>query len=404
MNQYKIYNELKNNTLTILFSGKAFVKSHDTEYDFCVDKNFYYLTGLEYENVRLVVTKLNETIKEVIFIEKRDPKMVKWIGEGPDEEVVRRVSGISDIRDIKEFDDYIDAIVADYDTVNLDLGSTRMNYPFLAGAVYKTEFEKKYPNVKIESILDIFAKHRLVKSDDEVSSIKKAIDITKLGLEAMFKHIKPGMKEYQIVCYFDSAIRFNGAKDNSFQTIAASGKDATVLHYIKNDKVMQDNDLVLFDLGAEYENYAADISRTIPVNGKFTPRQKELYELCLKANVEVIEAIKPGITLKELNDLTKEILDKGLRELGVIVEEETVDSYYYHGVGHHLGLDVHDVVLPGQPLEAGHVVTVEPGIYVAKEGIGIRIEDDILVTEQGHINLSESIIKSVDDIETFMKK
>jgi len=404
MNQSKIYNDLKNNTMTVLFSGKSFIRSFDTEYDFCVDKNFYYLTGLEDENLKLVVLKKNDQVTETIFIEKRDPKMVKWIGNGPSEDVIKEVSGINDIRDIKEFDQFIDENINKYETLNLDLGSSRSAFPFLAGKVYKTEVEAKYPNVKIENILEVFAKHRIIKSDFELTQIKKAIDITRMGLEQMFLYIQPEMMEYQIVTLFDSAIRFNGASDNSFQTIAASGKGATVLHYIKNDKKLEDGDLILFDLGAEYNNYAADISRTIPVNGKFSPRQKEIYELCLKANMDVINAVKPGTTLRELNDLTKEILDQGLRDLGVIVGDETVDDYYYHGVGHHMGLDVHDVVLPNQTLSEGMVITVEPGIYIAKENIGIRIEDDILVTTDGHINLSESIIKSVDDIEKFMAK
>jgi Xaa-Pro aminopeptidase len=404
MNKAKIYNELKNDTMTVLFSGKAPIRSYDTEYDFCVDKNFYYLTGLEYENVKLVVTKKKDVVSEILFIEKRDPKLVKWIGMGPDEEKVTEVSGITDLRDIKSFDEFIESNIKKYEVLNLDLGSERSTNAFLSGRVFKTEVENKYPKVKIENILSIFANHRLIKADYEVDRVKKAIDLTRMGLEQMFSYIQPGMKEYQIVTLFDSAIRFNGAKDNSFQTIAASGKDATVLHYIKNDKTMEDGTLVLFDLGAEYDQYAADISRTIPVNGKFTPRQKEIYELCLKANVDVIKAVKPGTTLKELNDLTKEILDKGLRDLGVIVEDETVDNYYYHGVGHHLGLDTHDVVTMGKELAEGMIITIEPGIYIAKEGIGIRIEDDILVTADGHINLSESIIKSVEDIENFMKK
>jgi len=402
MNKQAIYNDLKDQSMTILFSGKSYIRSNDTEFDFSVNRNFFYLTNLDFENVKLIITKANNIIEEVLFIEMRDPKMVKWIGEGPNPDLVKELSGINDVRDIKEFDDYVKEKLVTFESLYLDLDTIRSTDKYTDAKYFKTELVSEYPDVKIDNVLEIFAKYRQMKSSKEIDDMKKAIDITQGGLEAMFKNIKPGMKEYQIVTYFDQSIRYNGANDNSFQTIAASGKGATVLHYIKNDRIMEDGDLVLFDLGAEYNNYAADISRTIPVNGKFTERQKAVYELCLKANMEAIKAVKPKTTLRELNELTKSILEKGLIELGVIKGDKTISDFYYHGVGHYLGLDVHDIALPNQELAPGMVITIEPGIYIADESIGIRIEDDILVTEDGHINLSEGIIKSVKEIEDFM--
>lgn len=210
------------------------------------------------------------------------------------------------------------------------------------------------------------------------------------------------MMEYEIEAYFNFELNKRGIKEFAFDTIAASGKNATVLHYSSNNTKTQDNELMLLDLGAQYQLYNADISRTFPLNGKFTERQKQVYNIVLKANEEVMKAVKPGVTLMELQNLCKSILAEGCKSIGLIKEDSELSKYYFHGVSHPLGLDTHDVGSRGMKLEAGMIITDEPGLYIEEEGIGIRIEDDILVTENGYENLSQSIIKSVEDIESFM--
>ena len=199
-------------------------------------------------------------------------------------------------------------------------------------------------------------------------------------------------------------ITLDGSGGCAFDTIAASGENATVLHYIDNDSILKEDDLILFDLGALHNNYGADISRTLPLSGIFTDRQEDIYEIVLKANKETIEFVKEGITWAELNKFAKDILISETKKIGLIVDDSDIDKYYYHSIGHFLGLDVHDVGQYDLPLQAGMVITIEPGLYIKEEGIGIRIEDDILVTKEGRVNLSEEIIKEVQDIEEFIKK
>ena len=231
--------------------------------------------------------------------------------------------------------------------------------------------------------------------------MKKAIQITKQGIENIFKNANPNMMEYELEACFDYEIKRNGAKDKAFNTILAGGKNATVLHYNENNQKINDGDLVLLDLGASFGYYSADISRTFPICGKFSQRQKQLYNIVLEAQQKVIDAIKPGLPFKRLNEIVIEHYETELLKIGLIKDKEEVKNYYYHGVSHFLGLDTHDVTDGIQELKEGMVITVEPGLYIAEEGIGIRIEDDVLVTKDGAENLSKDIIKTVDQIENF---
>lgn len=218
------------------------------------------------------------------------------------------------------------------------------------------------------------------------------------------KNSKEGIKEYELEAYFDFACKKNGVKDLAFKTIAATGKNATVLHYVNNDCELKHGDLILFDLGAQYKYYNADISRTFPVSGKFTERQKEVYNAVLRVNERVIKEMKPGISFLELNKKAKEWIAEECILLGIIKNKEEVSRYYYHSIGHSLGMDTHDIELENRNVifQPGMIYTVEPGIYIEEEGIGIRIEDDVLITEEGNEVLTKKMIKTVDEIEEFM--
>jgi Xaa-Pro aminopeptidase len=210
---------------------------------------------------------------------------------------------------------------------------------------YLADIVDNYPELVIMDLNNLISNHRRVKSDDEVKEIKQALKYTKTGIEAILKTAKPGLNEGHLEALFDFTIRVEGASGASFDTIVASGKNATVLHYVDNDQVIKDGNLVLLDLGALSNLYAGDISRTFPVNGKFTERQKALYQLVLDVNKATIEKVKPGLYVKELNEFAKDMLAQGMVKLGLIKEKDEVDKYYYHGVSHYLGLDVHDTVL-----------------------------------------------------------
>ena len=234
--------------------------------------------------------------------------------------------------------------------------------------------------------------------------MEQAIGITGKALEKVMNELKPGMKEYQAQAQFEYMVHHLGAEGPSFTTIAGSGKNGCMLHYETNRDTCQDGSLLLLDLGVRLDGYCSDITRTYPVNGKFTDRQRSVYEIVLKANQEVAAQAKPGMTTRELNEICKKVLAAGCMELGLIEKDEDIGKYYMHGVSHHLGIDVHDVTVEGSKLESGSVITDEPGLYIDEWEIGIRIEDDLLITEDGCRVLSAGIIKEPEEIEAFMAK
>lgn len=395
---------LPNNSITILFSGREVFKTADELYTFSPNRNFFYCTNIEQSNVVMVLLKENNKTSEFLFIEKNDPIKARWIGEKIKPEKAQEISGIKNIRFLDTLNNFVNQQIQKNETVYLDLERQSWNKSKSEAEELALELKNKYPYIKINNIYSNIAQLRMIKDEEELKSIKKAISITKLGIENMMKNAKPNMMEYELEAYFDFSLTSNGIREKAFHTITASGKNATVLHYSQNNCKVEDKTLVLLDLGAAYNHYSADISRTFPVNGKFTQRQKDVYNVVLKAQKEVEKNAKPGVTLVELNETAKKVLAKGCKELGLIKKDEELIKYYFHGVSHHLGLDTHDVGDRTLPLQKGMVITNEPGLYIEEEGIGIRIEDDLLITENGCEVLSKEIIKEVSDIENFMSK
>lgn len=399
-NRYRVLDKIKDNSILILFSGKAPKKSADENYQFTVNRNFYYLTGIEEEEHILVLSKINGVSKEYVFIKEVDEVLEKWQGKTIRKEEVYPLCGIEDVKYLGEFNGFIEKVLLANEKINLYLDLEKENYSHN----YIKEIKDKYHNITINNCYRIIGNLRLIKTEEEVNRIRKAIEITIEGVETLMKNAKVGMKEYELEAYFDFICKKNGVKDFAFKTIAAAGKNATILHYVTNDSELKDGDLILFDLGAQYKLYNGDISRTFPVNGKFTKRQKEVYEAVLRVNEEIIRQMKPGISFLELNKSAKSLIAKECIKLGLIKDEEEVSKYYYHSIGHSLGMDTHDIELEGRyvTFEPGMIYTVEPGIYIEEEGIGIRIEDDILITESGNEVLTKDMIKSIKDIEKFM--
>ncbi len=397
-NRENLFNLLEDKSIVILCAGAAPIKSADEDYKFTPNRNFYYLTGINEDRDICILIKDGSICDELLIINKYDELRKKWVGKTYTKEEATKISGINNI-------DYFD----EDDTVlsNILKSSTELNVYIDENAlVYNNrlkEIKNKYLlNVETKDVFPLIRQLRMVKQQCEIDKIIKANQLTKNGLEKVMKALKPGLNENQVECHFDCSIKYDGASGFAFNTIAAAGINACVLHYDLNNSLINDNELVLFDLGAEWEYYKSDISRTYPSNGKFTQRQKDLYNMVLSAQELVIKNAKPGLTTRDLNEMVIKHYEVELVKLGVIKEASEVKNYYYHGVSHHMGLDTHDVAVV-QPLEAGNVITVEPGIYIEEEKIGIRIEDDILITENGCINLSAGIIKSVEDIEKFMK-
>ena len=399
-NREKVLNKIKDNSLLILFAGKAPKKTADEKYPFTPNRNFYYLTGVDEEDHILVLSKLNGITKEYLFIKEIDPIREKWEGKTIRKEEVPNICEIEDVRYLGDFNSFIDRIILNKEEINLylDLEKGNASYDFL------NEIKNKYYNINIKNIYNLIGSLRLIKTEEEVERVRKAISITIDGVNELMKNSKAGIKEYELESYFDFVCKKNGVKDLAFKTIAAAGKNATVLHYVTNDSELKDGDLILFDLGAQYKYYNGDISRTFPVNGKFTDRQKEVYNAVLRVNEKVIEEMKPGVSFLELNKKAKEWIAEECISLGLMTSKEDVSKYYYHSIGHSLGMDTHDIEPENRDVlfETGMIYTVEPGIYIEEEGIGIRIEDDVLITDNGYEVLTKGMIKTVEEIEEFM--
>ena len=402
----KVFANLEEGGCAVFFSGDLVKRSADAVYPFSVNRNFFYLTGLNEDGLILMLVKTSQGQKEILYIKEYDAVMEKWVGSSIRSDEAKEISGIPVQYTIPQFDaTFARTIVFNaIQTVYIDSERQDVKSRPFEGENFGIKVKQLYPGLKVVNLNTTINALRTLKSAEEIEQMKKAIEITHHGLQAILRNLKPGLREYEAVAHFNYELSKHNAA-TAFDTIAASGKEATVLHYVKNDRVIQDGDLVLFDLGAQYGNYSADISRTYPANGKFTDRQKELYGLVLLAQKRVIEAIKPGVTLFALNEIVKETYRTEGVKLKVIESPEKVDEIYYHGVSHFLGLDTHDVgQVESMVLKPGNVITVEPGLYSAKEGVGIRIEDDVLVTEQGHEVLSPQIVKEIEDIEAYMSR
>ncbi|MDR7856905.1 aminopeptidase P N-terminal domain-containing protein [Tissierella sp.] len=405
-NRKQLEENLANDSILLLFADKAPYKSADELYQFIPNRNFYYLSGIDKDKVILLISKIDGKVSEKLFIERPDPVMAKWVGATITEDEAKEASGIDNIEYLDSFEGTIGSILNrnNIEKIYLDLERQEIRRTTTESQEFAKMIKERYPYIEIKNIYHDITELRLIKSKDEIDLIRKAIEITNEGIMNMVENIKPGMMEYEIEAYFDFTLKKNGVRNKAFETIAACGKNATILHYVDNDSKANDGDLILFDLGAQYKYYNGDISRTFPVNGKFTDRQKEIYNIVLTAQKAVEEAAKPGLAFRELNEIAKKVLAEGCKELGLIKEDKEISKYYFHGVSHYLGADTHDVGPYNTELKPGMVITNEPGLYIEEEGIGIRIEDDLLITENGCENLSHYIIKTVEEIEAAMNR
>ena len=400
----RLYATLADNSLVISYAGIPIHTNEDDYYDFEVNSQYFYLTGLQRESTAFVAYKTAEKTTEVLFIEEPNPQFERWTGKMPTKEEVREISGIEDVR----YTDSLESAIGGYmsrflvEYAYFDLYRCQMNDLPDYNVVMAERFSKIYPQVVLKDLHTACVPLREQKDAEEIERVRKALDITRQGLEFVMKNLKPGMMEYQVQADFEYTCRRLGAKKQAFPTIAGSGINGCMMHYGTNHCVVEDGTLILLDLGAKYENYCSDITRTYPANGKFSPRQREVYELVLKANQAVAEAAKPGITTRDLNDIAKNVLGEGLVAMGLIEDVAEVGKYYMHGVSHPIGIDVHDISLAGDTLKPGWIISNEPGLYIDEEAIGIRIEDDLLITEEGCEVLSKDIIKDPDEIEAFM--
>lgn len=402
-----VFDRMADNSIAVLYSGIEHHVSAD-EYDLFTahaNRNFFYLTGLRRDKMALVLDKAAAEPKTTLFIEEADPSMERWYGRKVTVDEAKELSGIDNVRFIDELDGALDMIMTREDVYTAYFDTYRHQKEDLPdyNVVKANEFKTAYPGVSIRNLFPFVAEQRMQKDEDEIALTKEAIKLTDTALKNVLANLKPGMFEYEAQADFEYSIRRNGAEWTAFPTIAGSGMNGTMLHYDTNQDMMEDGSLLLMDLGARLQGYNSDITRTYPVNGKYTERQRQVYDIVLEANRTVLKEAKPGMTTVDLNNICKKVLAAGCIRLGLIEKEEEISRYYMHGVSHHLGIDVHDVTVDSnKKLRPGAVISDEPGLYIDEWEIGIRIEDDLLITEDGAVCLSEEIMRDADEIEAYM--
>lgn len=389
----------------ILVSGEEKRKAGDENYPFSVYRNFYYITGFERPGTIYIAYRVENEVREILFIERPEPIRERFEGKMPRPEEVIEEFGIMTVRYVDELEKSISSIMSwnDIDTVWIDQENKDFNDCVDRYQLLINKLCRCYPWLKVKNSYDAFSKMRKIKEREEIEKHKKACRVTSEGVRFMMKHIKPGVSEGQLEAYFDFVLKSKGC-DHAFETIAASGKNACVLHYNANNAITKDGDLILFDLGASSGYYCADVSRTYPVNGKFTDRQRQLYEIVLKGLDAALALAKPGQNKDELQKVSRDVMAKELIRIGMIEKPEEISKYYLHGSGHFIGLYTHDVGEDSQNcLVENMMFTLEPGLYFPEENIGIRIEDTLLVTKDGCEVLTADIPKTIEEIEAFME-
>ena len=386
--------------VAVLSSGYRVNKSADENYDFQVNTNFYYLTGITQPQTQLVIIKDGNLYSERLYIDAYDEMYEKWCGHKLTKSEAAEICGVKedDIYYNDEFEAYLHDVISSSPCVYFDL--EKRDEP--SYVTFGLKYAEKFCDKNVRDVYPLVISLRVIKQPCEIEAFKSAIEVTRQGIERLMRKAKGGMYEYQLEAEFDYVAKTSGNKKYSFKTIAAAGGNATTLHYTTNDSVIGDGDLILFDLGTREQEYCADISRTFPACGKFSPLQKTIYQIVLDANKKIIEVAKAGMTILELQQITIDMLADGCLRAGLIKNRDDIKKYYFHSVSHSIGLDCHDPNDRKKPLPEGAVISDEPGLYFPEHKIGVRIEDDLLICKDRAINLSESIIKEVREIEDYM--
>jgi len=412
-------------SVAIIPAAREATRSNDTQYRFRQDSDFLYLSGFEEPDAIAVIAPGREQ-KYTLFVRPRDPEQEIWVGRRAGVEGAKAEFGADESFPVAEFSEKLLDIFDGAESLYYRLGV----YPDLDDRIIRKIAEMRSLNRKPihppRTIIDpatIVHEMRVLKSPEEIELMQTAADIAaEAHVEAM-KTVKAGMKEYEIEAQIEQYFRRRGASGPSYNSIVGGGANATILHYMSNDGELRDGDLLLIDAGAEYKGYASDITRTFPINGRYTEGQREIYDLVLETQMSCIEMVRPGTTHDELKQHSVEMLTEGMVRLGLLkgnaadlIKEEKYKQFYMHGLGHLIGIDVHDVGIyyydkQSRALEPGVVMTVEPGIYVAPDtkdipekylGIGVRIEDDVLCTANGPRVLTAKVPKNGDEIEALM--
>ncbi len=427
----KFIEQMDENSVAIIPAAHEATRSYDTEFKFRQDSDFDYLTGFPEPDAIAVIDPSNKRSPYILYVRPRDPLMETWYGRRHGTEGAVKKFKANKAFSIEKFDADLPKLLDGRDKLyyrfSVDKTLDQKILAYLSGQRVR-RLKTAYPPHTIIDPTIITGEMRLHKTADEIELMQKAADISVNAHLLAMKKAKPGMNEFQIESLIEAYMRENGASGVAYNSIVGTGDNATILHYVENNMPLKDGDLLLIDAGAEYQGYAADITRTFPVNGKFTQAQREVYDVVLDVQKKCIEETVTGQTVKGRHELSIELLTEGMKKLGLLkgktadlIKRKEYLRYYMHGVGHYLGRDVHDAgryftdqsAKNSRPFAPGMVLTVEPGLYIPPNdrkapakyrGIGIRIEDDVLVTKDGNRNLTGKLAKEADEIEAIMAR
>ena len=420
-----------NDAIAIIPAAHEVTRSYDTEFKFHQDPDFFYLTGFPEPDAIAVIDPSNKKNPFTLFVRPRDPLMETWYGRREGTEGAVKNYKADKAFPIEKFESELAKMVNGHEKLFYRFGVDQKLDQQILSYISTQRFRRlktAYPPHTIVDPITLIHEMRLHKTDEEVKIMQKSADIAADAHVLAMQSAKPGMNESQIEAIIEHHFRMSGAAGVAYNSIIGGGANATILHYVENNAELKDGELILIDAGAHYKGYASDITRTFPVGGRFTKAQREVYDIVLDVEIACLEATKKGNTIKQRHELSIELLTEGMKKLGLLkgktkelIRKKKFMKYYMHGVGHYLGLDTHDAgryftdqkAKNSRPFEAGMVLTVEPGLYIPADdkdapakyrGIGIRIEDDVLVTEDGNVNLTAKCPKQAEAIEELMNK
>jgi Xaa-Pro aminopeptidase len=412
-NRNRFYQSMKPASLLVLFAGEDIRKTNDEYYPFYTDRNFYYMTGLDqHELILLAVKDASGRVHEQLYLLPSDAMAERWTGRRLKPAEAEHLSGISDIRVTSQFQSDFHALTAgghysltsgSIEHVYLDLFRVSPNDLDRPAHRLLKAIQTNYPYLQIENANAILRRLRLIKQPCEIAAIREAEKVTGEGILAMMKASRPGMYEYQYKAEFDYALAQHGTEGPAFPSIISAGRNNFCIHYYAYRGQAQDGDMVLNDVGAQHDSLMTDVSRGFPCNGRFSDRQKLLFNCALQTSNHLFSIVKPGFAMAEVDATIRQYNAELLHDAGVLDKVENIGKYMWHGGAHHVGYDVHDVIDRPVTVKPGMVFCIDVGIYHEEWGIGFRLEDNLLVTEDGCENLSAAIPRTVEDIEAVMR-
>lgn len=416
-NRKRFADRMKKGSIAIFNSNDEMPSNGDAFYPFRQNSDLYWLTGIMQEDTMLILFPDNPDPKyrEVLVLTRPNEMKEKWDGRRFRSEEAKKISGAETVVWLDNHELLLQTWIHLADNIYLNSNENDRKTSEIKTRDYRyaAAMQEKYPFHRYRRSAKILKELRAIKSEGEVQVMQQAIDITQRTFERLLKFIKPGVMEYEIEAEIVHSFLSQRSSGEAYGSIVASGDRARTLHYVSNNEECRDGELVLMDFGAQYGGYCADLTRTVPVNGKFTPRQAEVYNACLHLHNFAKSLLKPGITINDYTDKVGDEATKTFVRIGLLKESDVKNEdrenrayrkYLYHGISHHLGIDVHDLGTRTEPIEAGMVLTVEPGIYIEEEKMGIRIENNVWITENGNKDLMSKIPITIEDIEALMKK